>query len=201
MTFVRTIGRWAMTGLVINCIIGSAIFGVTAELIRLLGPASPIAVVIAALMMAIIMACVAEVASSFTEPGGAYLYVRTAFGRFAGLQVGWFWLLATVGGGAAASVLDADYLGEFLPWAAHGWVRALLIATLITVPAAVNYAGVRSGANLSNALVVAKLLPIGLVIALGLPRLAHPTQVIGITRLAASLWEAWVSALLLMLFC
>ena len=35
----------------------------------------------------------------------------------------------------------------------------------------------------------------------GLPRLAHPTQVIGITRLAASPWEAWLSALLLMLFC
>ena len=49
-----------------------------------------------------IMASFAEVASQFSEPGGAYLYVRTAFGRFAGLQVGWFWLLAVVGGAAAS---------------------------------------------------------------------------------------------------
>jgi hypothetical protein len=32
MTFIRSIGRWAMTGLVINGIIGSGIFGVPGEL-------------------------------------------------------------------------------------------------------------------------------------------------------------------------
>jgi amino acid transporter len=100
MSFVRIIGRWTMTALVINCIIGSGIFGIPAELIRLLGSTSPFAMVVAALTMAVIMACVAEVASYFSEARGAYPYVRTAFGRFAGLQVGWFWLLAVIAGGA-----------------------------------------------------------------------------------------------------
>jgi amino acid transporter len=34
MAFVRSIGRWAMTALVINCIIGSGIFGLPSELTR-----------------------------------------------------------------------------------------------------------------------------------------------------------------------
>jgi amino acid transporter len=42
MPFVRAIGRWTMTALVINSIIGQGIFGVPSELTRLLGRASPI---------------------------------------------------------------------------------------------------------------------------------------------------------------
>src|SRR6266852_3136081 len=67
MTFVRSIGRWAMTALVINCIIGGGIFGLPGELTRLLGRASPFAMILAALGMAVILACFAEVASQFSE--------------------------------------------------------------------------------------------------------------------------------------
>ena len=102
-----------MTALVINGIIGSGIFGVPSELNRLLGRASTIAMIVAALGMAIIMVCVAEVASQFSEPGGAYLYVRTSFGRFVGLQIGWFSLLTPIGGGAANASLFMAYLGGF----------------------------------------------------------------------------------------
>jgi amino acid transporter len=90
MAFVRSIRRWTMTALVINCIIGGGIFGVPGELTRLLGRASPIAMIFAALGTGVIMACFAEVASQFSEPRGPYLYVRTAFGRFLGIQIGWF---------------------------------------------------------------------------------------------------------------
>jgi amino acid transporter len=82
MAFVRSIGRWTMTALVINGIIGAGIFALPGELGRLLGRASPFAMIFASAAMGIIMACVAEVASQFTEPGGAYLYTRTAFGAF-----------------------------------------------------------------------------------------------------------------------
>src|SRR5512138_1529193 len=117
-----------MTGLVINTIIGSGIFGVPSELARLLGRASPLAMLAAAAAMSIIMACFAEVASQFSEAGGAYLYVRTAFGRFAGLQVGWFWFLAVVGGGAASANLFVNYLAELVPQAERGWIRPVVLA-------------------------------------------------------------------------
>ena len=47
MPFVRVIDRWTMTALVINCIIGSGIFGVPSELTRLLGRAGPLAMLVA----------------------------------------------------------------------------------------------------------------------------------------------------------
>src|SRR5215831_12393644 len=101
MAFVRSIGRWTMTALVINCIIGGGIFGLPGEVTRLLGRASPLAMIFAALGMAVIVACIAEVGSQFSEPGGPYHYVRAAFGRFLGIQVGWFHLLPVVAAVAA----------------------------------------------------------------------------------------------------
>src|SRR6266852_5229502 len=139
MAFVRSIGRWTMTALVINCIIGGGIFGVPGELTRLLGRASPIAMVIAALGMAVILACFAEVASQFSEPGGPYLYVRTAFGRFPGMQVGWFHLLADTLGVAALAALFVNYLTTFLPWLLNRWERAALMAMLIAIPGLANW--------------------------------------------------------------
>jgi basic amino acid/polyamine antiporter, APA family len=88
MAFVRFIRRWTMTALVINCIMGGGIFGVPGELTHLLGKASPIALVCAALGMAVIMLPMMEVASQFSDSGGPYLYVRYAFGHFAGMQIG-----------------------------------------------------------------------------------------------------------------
>ena len=149
MAFVRAIGRWSLTALVINSIIGASIFGLPSELIRLLGRASPIAMLVAALIMSAIVACMAEVGSQFEEAGGVYLYVRTAFGRFAGLQVGWFWLLASIGGGAASANLFVQYFATIWPAAQHSVVRIGIITTLIAIPTAANYVGVRSGAKLS----------------------------------------------------
>src|SRR5215510_13527495 len=101
MALVGSIGRWGMTALVINCMICAGMFGLPRQLTRLLGRASPFAMILAALGMTVIMACIAEVASQFSEPGGAYLYVRTAFGRFVGIEIGWFHLLSVIGGEAA----------------------------------------------------------------------------------------------------
>src|SRR5215470_6932361 len=134
MTLVRSIGRWTMTALVINCIIGIGIFGLPGELTRLLGRASPIAMVFGALVMAIIMACFAEVASQFSETGGPYLYVRTAFGRFLGMQIGWFHLLIDMVGVAICAVLFMSYLTKFLPWELNAWRRASLLAVVIAIP-------------------------------------------------------------------
>src|SRR5215471_10116803 len=178
MAFVRSIGRWTMTALVINSIMGSGIFGVPGELIRLLGPASPFAMLFAALGMAVIMACIAEVASQFSEPGGPYRYVRAAFGRFLGIQVGWFHLLAVAGSVAAAANLFVDYLMTFLPWTLNAWERSLLMAILIAIPAAANYVGVRSGANLSSVMTVAKLSPLALLILFGVTRFGQHTRMI-----------------------
>src|SRR5438477_12126241 len=76
--FIRSIGRWTMTALVINAIIGSGIFGLPSELTRLLGRASPLAMLVAAFAMATMILCMAEVASQFSEAVATALAESTA---------------------------------------------------------------------------------------------------------------------------
>ena len=200
MALVRCIGRWAMSALVVNCIIGSGIFGLPTELTRLLGRASPFAMIFAALGMAVIMACIAEVASQFSEPGGAYLYVRTAFGHFAGMQMGWFELLSLTGGLAAVASLFLNYFTGFLPWSVNAWERSALLAVLIAIPTVVNYRGVRSGASLSSIMTVAKLSPLVLLVLFGVLRSAHEPQMIRASEIASPGFSNWVNALVLLVF-
>jgi amino acid transporter len=189
-----------MTGLVLNGIMGSGIFGLPGELTHLLGRASPIAMLFGALVMAVIMAVVTEVASQFSEAGGPYLYVRTAFGPFFGVQVGWFWLLSIISGASVCANLFAGYLAGLVPSVGHGWARTLAITAVIAVPAIANYFGVRSGANFCNLLTVAKLLPLGLLIVLGVFRFSGHFQMIHPSEIVHPGGGAWLSALLLLLF-
>lgn len=198
--FVRSIGKWALTGLTINGVIGSGVFGTPGELNRLLGRASPAAMVLGALAIALIITPTAEVASQFSEPGGAYLYARTSFGRFVGLQVGWLSLLTSAASDAANASLFVVYLAGFFPSAEHGWLRDLLMATLIAVPAMVNYRGAKAGASLSSLLVIAKLLPLGLLVAFGVARFGHNFAGFHIFDMAPPGRSAWLSALLLTAF-
>jgi amino acid transporter len=189
-----------MTGLVINGVIGSGIFGVPGELNRMLGRGGPFAMLLGALVMGIIAAAMTEVASQFSEPGGPYLYVRTAFGPFLGIQVGWFWLLSLVSGAAAGTNLFVGYLASFMPSAAHGWPRAVAITVLIAIPSIANYFGVRSGANFTNLFTVAKILPLAFLIIFGLFRFGHQIQIVHPSEVASPGWSPWLSALLLLLF-
>ena len=187
-----------MTALVINTIIGSGVFGLPAELTRLLGRASPFAIIVGALGVAIIMACMVEVASQFSEPGGPYHYVRTTFGPFFGIQIGWFHLLSIIGAVAAVAHLFMDYLVTFVPLSTLE--RDLLLAILFAIPAVTNHFGVRAGANLSNIMTVAKLSPLALLIVFGVGRLVHQPQTIHASELLSPGLSNWVRAFIFLIF-
>ena len=199
MAFVRAIGRWSMTGLIVGNVIGASIFGVTGELTRLVGRASPLAMLLAALGMGVIVACIAEVASQFSEAGGAYLYVHTSFGRLAGLLVGWFWLLSFIAAEAACVTLFVSYGSQFMPVIGRGPARAIAITFVIGVPALANCIGVRSGANFCNVFTVSKILPLALLIVLGLIRFGGHVEMIRAAEITQAGFGGWLSALLLLL--
>jgi amino acid transporter len=168
MAVSRTIGVWALIGLMLNNMIGSGIFGVPGELARMLGRVSPIACIVAGLAMIVIIACFVEVGSQFSESGGPYLYVRTAFGRLLGIQVAWFTALAPIAAAAAQATLFATYLAGFFPAAGSGIGRAGAIMGVVGLPLIANLIGVRAGKGLSSLLVIAKLLPLAALIVAGL---------------------------------
>jgi basic amino acid/polyamine antiporter, APA family len=199
MAMVRAIGRVGLTALVVNCIIGTSIFGMPGEVYRQLGRASPLAMMAGALCMAVFIACAAEVGSQFSEAGGAYLYVRRTFGRFAGLLVAWFWFLAGASGLAAASNLFVSYLGAFAPALTVGWVRALTLGLLIAIPTIVNCRGVRGGSALSAFMALVKIAPLVLLALLGVAHFGAWQALPRATDMMLPGWSAWGTVLLLLL--
>ncbi len=165
---VRAIGRWSLTALVINSVIGSGIFGLPSDVGKLLGRYSPLAYPIAATGIGVIMACLAEVASQFREAGGPYLYARTALGRFFGIQVGWLNYLTRLTSHAANANLFVIYLAEFWPKVKSTAPRIFILTLLLGALSLVNYRGVKGGAQMSNVFTVAKLVPLGIFIGAGL---------------------------------
>jgi APA family basic amino acid/polyamine antiporter len=200
LPLTRSIGRWAFTALLVNTVVGSGIFGIPSALNGIVGRASPFAMVLAGLGMGLMMACFAEVASRFTEPGGAYLYTRTAFGRFVGMQVGWFSWLAPMGTSAAAANLFTTYLAAYLPFAATFAGRALVITALFAALAIANCLGVQVGANLSSVFTVFKLVPLVLLIVLGCTFFAHHPQTFAQAQPAPPGVSPWIGAMLLLAF-
>jgi amino acid transporter len=195
---VRVIGRWSMVALVVNSMIGSGIFGLPAPVAAFLGRASPLAALIAAVGMGVIIACYAEVASQFNETGGTYLYLRHTFGRLVGLQVGWLTLLSRLTAVAAAVNLLVTYLAEFWPGATQPVSRLAIITAFVGVLAAVNCRGVGAGTWMSNASVVAKVTALSLVCAAGIVWLTfHPAVAAQPVTADA---DSWLKAMLLLLF-
>jgi amino acid transporter len=109
---VRAIGRWSLVALVVNSVIGSGIFGLPSVVAGLIGRASVLAVLLAGAAIGIVMACFAEVASQFSDTGGPYLYVRSAFGRLLGIQVGWLAFLVRLTACAANANLNSEKASE-----------------------------------------------------------------------------------------
>jgi APA family basic amino acid/polyamine antiporter len=200
LPLTRSIGRWAFTALLVNTVVGSGIFGIPSVLNGVVGRASPVAMIVAGLGMGLMMACFAEVASRFTGAGGAYLYTRTAFGSFVGMQVGWFSWLAPMGTSAAAANLFTTYCAAYLPFAATVSGRALIITLLLAVLAIANCLGVRLGANLSSVFTIFKLVPLGILIVLGCAFFLRHPETYARASTAPSGVSPWIDAMLLLAF-
>lgn len=192
---VRAIGRWDFTALVVNGVVGSGIFGLPAVLAGLTGTWSPLAYLLAGIGMLAIVLCHAEVASRFTEAGGAYLYAREAFGSFVGVQAGWLSFCIRVTSMGANLSIFADYLGQILPAAGQGRGRLATLAAVTAMVAAVNVIGVRTGARTVDAFVLAKVLPLLFLVLLGLPRFS--AEVLATQRVGD---PEWTQAILLLVF-
>src|SRR3954468_14536448 len=165
---VRVLGRWTMVALVINGVIGSGIFGLPDDIAREIGRAAPWAYLFAALGVGTLMGIYAELGAQSTDAGGSYLWAREAFGRHAGIQMGWFVWLTRLASAAANANLFVVYLGEFWPAATTGAARAGLLTVILGALTFLNYRGVRTGAVMSNVFTIAKLTPLALLIVAGL---------------------------------
>ncbi|MBI1873454.1 MAG: amino acid permease [Acidobacteria bacterium] len=166
-TLRRELGKWDLTAIGVNQVIGSAIFLMPSQIAGLVGGWSIVAFGFGGLVSLCVGLCFAEVGSRFDRTGGPYLFTRVAFGRFVAFEVGWMqWLARTT---AHASVINglALALGFYWPAVRLGVPRASIIVGLTLALAFIQVRGIRESKWLVNALTIGKLVPLTVFIVIG----------------------------------
>jgi amino acid transporter len=166
-TLRRALGRWDLTAIGVNQVIGGAIFLMPSQLAAQIGPWGPIGMVLMGLASLSVALCFAEVGSRFEGTGGPYLYTRAAFGRFVGFEVGWMQWFTRAASQASVMAGIAVALGYYWPVMTSGWPRHLVLTAVTAALAWINVRGIRQSAWVVNALTIGKLLPLALFIIVG----------------------------------
>ncbi len=167
-TLKRALGRWDLTAIGINQVIGVSIFLIPSQLVALIGNWSPIGFVLAGLASLAVALSFAEVGSRFEGTGGPYLYTQAAFGRFIAFEVGWMQWFTRAASQASVANGIALALAFYWPVMKTGPGRALLITVLTLCLALINVRGIIQSAWLVNGLTIAKLVPLVVFVAVGL---------------------------------
>jgi basic amino acid/polyamine antiporter, APA family len=167
-TLRRALGRWDLTAIGVNQVIGAAIFLLPASVAKLVGAWGPIAFMAVGLLSLSIALCFAEVGSRFEKTGGPYLPARAAFGRFIGFEVGWMMWFTRVTSQASVANGLALALAFYWPALADGPPRMSLIAALTIGLTWINVRGVKQSSWVVNFLTIGKLAPLAIFILVGI---------------------------------
>jgi APA family basic amino acid/polyamine antiporter len=202
--FVRELGLFDSSMMVIGAMIGSGIFIVPADMARNIG--SPGWLLVAWLFTAVVTVAAAvsygELAAMFPKAGGMYLYLREAFSPLMGFLYGWtLFSVIQTGTIAAVAVAFARYTGVLVPaisetrfliepihistgYAISLSTGQLLAIIVIIVLTWTNLQGVKYGKIVQNLFTSAKVLALAALILLGLIFFKHDA-------VAANLAQFW----------
>ena len=186
--FVRAIGLFDGTMIVVGSMIGSGIFIVAADISRQTG--SPGGLLLTWVLTGLLTISAAlsygELAALFPHAGGQYIYLREAYSPLWGFLYGWtLFLVIQTGTIAAVAVGFARYLGVLAPsispnvWIVHPIalgskyaislsVQQLVGVLMILFLTFINTLGVRLGKIIQNIFTSAKTLALVGVIFLGI---------------------------------
>ena len=174
------------TFLVIGAIVGSGIFMTTGFIAEYLP--SPLMILIVWLLGGFFAMsgalAFAELGTMYPRAGGQYIYLREAYGPWAGFLFGWgfFWVIEC-GGVAALAVGFAEYFGYFVPALSTktyllkfhllGFDYSLSAGQLIAAASilflsAINYIGIKSGIVVQNIFTFLRIAAVAVFIVLGL---------------------------------
>jgi APA family basic amino acid/polyamine antiporter len=186
--FVRAIGLFDGTMIVVGSMIGSGIFIVAADISRQTG--SPGGLILTWVLTGLLTISAAlsygELAALFPHAGGQYIYLREAYSPLWGFLYGWtLFLVIQTGTIAAVAVGFARYLGVVWPaispsvWIIHPIalgskyaislsVQQLVGVLMIVFLTFINTQGVRLGKLIQNVFTSAKTLSLVGLIILGI---------------------------------
>ena len=160
---VRAIGTFGLAAGIINITIGGGIFRLPANVAASLGAAAPIAYLICAAAMGLIVLCIADAGSRVSLTGGPYAYVGTAFGPYIGFLSGvLLFMLGTFATAAVSTVFSAS-IGQLVPSLSGPVASIAVLVAAYMFWSIVNLRGVTLSVRLNSIATVAKLLPLVLV--------------------------------------
>ncbi len=164
----RRIGAFALAAAIVNGVVGAGIFSLPSAMSAEAGAGAPLAYLLCAIAMGMVVTCFAEAGSRLPTSGGVYGYVAEALGEYAGFICGMLtWMASVLACGGIAGAFSAT-VGSVLPVVASGLGRAVLIVVSIGGIAWVNLRGVHGGARLVTVSTIVKLLPLFLFVGLGI---------------------------------
>lgn len=165
---LRAVGMWALAASIVNVTIGGGIFRLPAGVYATLGEASPLAYLVCAVLMGLIVVCFAEAGSRVSMTGGLYAYVGTAFGPLVGFVTGVLLWAGMTSALSAVVVFFGDAVGALVPALGSAEMRNLVIVGVISLFAGLNVLGVANAARFNVVMTIAKLAPLAVVIVVGL---------------------------------
>ena len=188
MQLKRDLGLWGAASIVVGTVIGSGIFLVPKTMVLRTGSPDMVFFVwiFGGLLSLAGALTYAELAASYNEAGGEYVYLREAYGPIFGFLYGWTQMWVAKSGSIATLASGFFlYLANFNPTletvlftlpfpVGPGWsplpIRAGQLAAIVVILllAALNYIGVRWGGGLQIAVTILKVGLIAAIVVIGL---------------------------------
>jgi amino acid transporter len=163
----RALSRWDGLAVAVGSVIGVGIFRVTGEVYRGAGSTfATLGVWVGLGLLTLVGSLVyADLSVRVPEDGGAYAYVREAFGVFPSFLDGWITVAAV---NPAIQGVGAALIGELMARMLHVPRPRLFGVMAIVGLVAINWVGVRAGARSQRVFTSFKLLALGGVVVLSL---------------------------------
>lgn len=175
VTYVRRLGVWDASMVVVGGVIGSGIFLTPAAIAQQTFSATEqlLAWALGGVIALIGALCYAELGARRPAAGGGYVYLREAFGLIIAFVYGWNLLTVNHSGAIAfVATVFAKYSAAALGMTlSDPGPYAVGIIVFLT---GINWFGIRAGALTQNILTVLKLLAISLLIVVGLTARGAP---------------------------
>lgn len=156
----RVFGVFGLSTNIINIIVGAGIFVLPAIVAAGLGPSSIFAYLFCGLLISLVMLCFAEAGSKVTTSGGAYIYIKTAFGTYFGFLSSVLFILASMAADAAVANAIVDIAGSIFPLFKLQVVRTLSLLLLFSIFALINIKGASNGIRMVQVFTIIKLIPL-----------------------------------------
>jgi APA family basic amino acid/polyamine antiporter len=196
--YVRRLGVWDASMVVVGGVIGSGIFLTPAAIAQKTSSSTEqlLAWAIGGVIALVGALCYAELGARRPSAGGGYVYLREAFGLIVAFVYGWNLLVVNHSGAiAAVAMVFVEYAGAALgvtPKDPSAWA----VATIVFLTG-INWFGIRAGSLAQNVLTVLKLLAICALIVVGLSFRGAPEPVAATTPTSPL---AFIGALMPVLF-